>query len=406
MGIKKRLLMISLDAVSSDDLELLRKMPNFSALCDRGTLVRDVNSVFISNTYPAHTAIITGMLPASHGICDNVYFIPGRSPQRWRVDSREIKVPTLYQKAHQAGMTIASILYPVTGNADIDWNFPEIAEQMGLARRIYLTLRYGSPRFLIASLARFGKQFTGVGEPALDDFTTTLAVDTLVRHKPDLFLLHLIDTDSQKHDFGPDSAEAKASLTRHDARIGRLLDALRTAGTDGETGIIVFSDHGCLPVHTTIEPNDFLAEQGFYHLDNGTLLDFDAEFHSSGGTAFLRIYNSAKADSIKRAFDEFLEKPYVSRLLTEAEMRVSGMAEFFDFGVVANEGYSFGETHLGQHGYTLDREHYQPFYLAAGDGIPENQELSGGSIPDICPLAAEMLGLPVWKMDGVNRISA
>ena len=137
MKTKKRLLMISLDAVSSDDLVLLQEMPNFAALCKRGTLVRNVDSVFISNTYPAHTSIITGTQPCMHGVCDNVYFIPGRKPQKWRVNSQEIKVPTLYQKAKQAGKTIGSILYPVTGNAAIDWNFPEIAEKMGMIKRFF-----------------------------------------------------------------------------------------------------------------------------------------------------------------------------------------------------------------------------------------------------------------------------
>ena len=209
----------------------------------------------------------------------------------------------------------------------------------------------------------------------MDDFTTIVAIDALIRHKPDLFLLHLIDTDSQKHDFGPDSAQARDSLARHDERIGRLLQALQTAGTAEETEIIIFSDHGCLPVHTTIEPDDFLAEKRFYHPENGSLPVFDAYFHSAGGTAFLRICNTEKSGRIKEAFAEFLEKPFVSRILTDAEMKTAGMADFFDYGVVAAEGYSFGSRHLGQHGYTIDREGYYPFYLAAGSGIPETRRL-------------------------------
>lgn len=404
MNAKKRLILLSLDAVSSDDLEILQGLPNFALLCKRGTLVKDVSSVLVSNTYPAHTSIITGVHPNKHGIIENVFLSPLREHPKWRYHVQNVKAPTLYDKAVEQGMKVCSILYPVTGGAKIPLHIPEIAGHMPLLKRIHLMLTTGSAGFLLSSLRRFGKQFSGMNEPALDNFTTSIAVDALIRHKPELLMLHLIDVDAQKHDYGPASEQAKDALHRQDERIGRLVRALKKAGTYDESGIIVFSDHGCLPVHTAVDPNDFLCSHGLVRKENGKVTACDAYFHNAGGTAYLRLYNPQKQGLVKHLTEELQGQPYVSRLLTAEEMRISGMDSHHILGIEAADGYSFGEEHLGQHGYGLKREGYYPFYLAAGDGIPQGETISGGCIVDICPLAAQMLDIPIWRMDGINRI--
>ncbi len=401
---EKRLLMISLDAVSSDDLYVLSMLPNFSSLLKKGTLVRNVNSVFISNTYPCHTSIITGMLPNSHGITDNVYLLPKRKKQKWRFHSREIKEQTLYENAGHAGIKTCSILYPVTGGAKIDLNFPEIAERMGFFKKLFHMLRLGSTGYVLSSLIRFGKLLKGSSQPELDDFSTAVAADTIIRHKPGLMLLHLIDTDEHKHLYGPDSEKVLRSLERHDKRLGMLIDALKTAGTFEQTGIIIFSDHGCLPVKKVVDPNDFLESQGLIKRKNGALFMYDAYFHICGGTAFLKLYNEAKRDEIILLRDKILEEEFTSRLVTQKEMQQSGMDLDYMFGIQASDGFAFGSDYKGQHGYCLDREGYYPFYLAVGDTIESGKTLLGGCITDICPLAAYMLGLSEWNADGVNRL--
>jgi len=407
---RPRLVMISLDAVSSDDLRTLLELPHFASLRSRGTLVRDVRSVFVSNTYPAHTSIITGMHPAGHGLTDNHRLPPGSRREKWRFSRHEIQAPTLYDRAAERGLSVCSILYPVTGGAGIRWNIPEVPGPMSIPRRAYTMLKAGSPGFLLASLLRFGWTFRGKGTAGLDDLTTRIAADALVRHKPDLLLLHLVDADSRKHDFGPASPEAVRAFERHDRRIGTLLEALRQAGTDADTAILVFSDHGCLPVERAVDPNRYLEDCGFIRKRRGRLLGFDAFFHCAGGSAFLRVYDPAKKEAVLQAAERFLEQPYVGRKLTAEELRISGMDREHVFGIEAADGCSFGKTHRGQHGYTPEREGYYPFYLAVPAPAAANaaesagRTMSGGCITDICPLAAELLGIPLWEMDGVNRL--
>ena len=64
----KRLIVVSLDALSSIDFDMFSKLPNFKKFIRHGACCRQVRSVYPSLTYPAHTSIVTGRTPAHHGI--------------------------------------------------------------------------------------------------------------------------------------------------------------------------------------------------------------------------------------------------------------------------------------------------------------------------------------------------
>ena len=67
----KYLIVISFDAVSSDDIDKLEKLDNFKYLMDNGSVIKNVESVYPTLTYPAHATIMTGMYPKNHGIINN-----------------------------------------------------------------------------------------------------------------------------------------------------------------------------------------------------------------------------------------------------------------------------------------------------------------------------------------------
>lgn len=400
----QHLLMISFDAVSDKDMDLLLSLPHFGSLCRRGTLVREVESVFISNTYPAHASIITGVYPGKHGIIENLLPEQGNPNPAWRNDSRLYRVPTLYDKAEQAGLTVSSVLYPVTCNAGIHWNFPEIAGVMSPLRRLTEMLRRGSLAFVLQALLRNriqqqDKRFKGIAQPYLDNFTADTAIWAMRKYRPNLLLLHLLDADDQKHHYGPDSPQARDALLRLDERLGLLLSAFQETFPAEEAAIIVFSDHACQSVHTTVNLNDYLSECG--------LEPHQAFAHNAGGTAFIKLLRPDIFAEVNRAVSCLTAKPFVRRLLDPEEMRSSGLDTEFACGLEAADGFSFGwsEGYKGQHGYSLKREGYHCFYAAAGPGILPDKIIKGGAIVDICPLAAQLLGLSPWEMDGVNKVT-
>ena len=73
---RKKILLVSLDALGDTDLEYVRTLPNFSKIMRAGAWCGRVNSVYPSLTFPSHASIATGCVPDSHGIVNNYMFLP------------------------------------------------------------------------------------------------------------------------------------------------------------------------------------------------------------------------------------------------------------------------------------------------------------------------------------------
>lgn len=396
MSDKPRLVLISLDAVGDHEVDALLAMPNFPRVPKRGTLMRKVDSLFISNTYPIHASIQTGVPACKHGIVDNDIQLPGQKGEHWRFHVRHFEVPTLPSEAMKAGLQVCSLMFPVTGASGARYNFPEIAGKMSFPRRMFRTFRYGNKRFIFSSLFRHLRAIAATGVGHGDELVTAISARLLRKNKADLFLIHLLDVDVTKHRYGATSPEAAAALRRLDTRIGAILDAAWSGPRADMTSVIIFSDHSCMDVHTAIHPNQLLREAG--------ISTRDAFFHCSHGCCFLNIFRPDHQKEIDAFIHDFLLIPGVARALTDEEMRVSGASREFECGFAAARGFTFGHFSKGQHGYPLDNEKYQVFYAASGPLVPAGRPGEGGSLLDVCPLAVDMLGLKPWPMDGANRV--
>src|SRR3569833_1144839 len=91
----KHVILVSIDGFHPDMyLDKSWPAPNLRTLMKRGTYAEHMLSVFPSYTYPAHTAMLTGALPARSGINFNQ---PIGGNGNWFWFTKDIKVPTLWQ---------------------------------------------------------------------------------------------------------------------------------------------------------------------------------------------------------------------------------------------------------------------------------------------------------------------
>ena len=82
-----------------------------------------VTGVTPTVTYPSHTTLVTGVAPAVHGILNNTPFDPlGENAGGWYWYADDIKVPTLWDVAGDAGLVTANVDWPVTVGARIRHN--------------------------------------------------------------------------------------------------------------------------------------------------------------------------------------------------------------------------------------------------------------------------------------------
>ena len=229
------------------------KLPNIRKLLSRSQVADGVVGVWPTVTWPSHTAMLTGEPPFRHGILANAGGPLDITQSYW--SATKIKVPTLTQCAMAAGLTTAGVNWPVTVQANLTWNLPEVyAKRNGDSSDLATVDRYGTPG-LVAEITRTYPSFA---YRWLDDRTRTLATIYLLKKKqPDLLLLHLAELDSEAHEEGPFTPAANAVAERSDELIGDILKALPK-----DYDVALVSDHGFEKIDHTANLKAMAAAAG------------------------------------------------------------------------------------------------------------------------------------------------
>ena len=127
---ERHVLVISVDGLGASLYDLLAAkihISNLLRLRREGSYAEGVLGVYPTVTYPSHTTIVTGRMPAEHGIYSNLSSRePGKNTADWFWFAKAIKVPTLWDEARAHGLTTGAVFWPVAAGAPIYWDVPEI----------------------------------------------------------------------------------------------------------------------------------------------------------------------------------------------------------------------------------------------------------------------------------------
>jgi predicted AlkP superfamily pyrophosphatase or phosphodiesterase len=395
-----KVLVISFDAVSDKDfLKMAEFCPTIAEFIQSSHLQTEVKTVFVSNTYPIHTSVSTGVLPAKHDIITNV------EHGVWVTDSRKIGAKAIWEAAGEKKLTTAAILWPVTGHAKIKFNLPEI-HILHNQNQLIENLRAGSPLFQLKEFLRHGRKLHGIAQPGLDDFVTAVSEDVIREKQPDLTLVHLTIYDDAFHHHGPDDTYLREAAKNLDQNLRCLVAA---AGAD--TKIIIFSDHGQLPVVGVNDPNELLIERkipGYFKLCGGSAFYIPQGYEIEAMLRNLDVNNYLDPPVSDNEFiaghremkEDLTKQRWFGRFLTDEEMEESGMTRISSFGVAAKPGWCFayeGEAYKGNHGYPTDYQDYRVFYAVkeplSAQNIVTPTHGTGGHITDVTKIIVESLHL-------------
>ena len=123
-----RLFVLSVDGLDwrylRDRDALGLSIPHLRHLLAIGEVADGVIGVWPTITWPSHTSIITGARPDQHGILSNARGAVNSALSYW--SANKLNVPTLWQCAGAHGLTTAAITWPVTMDAKITYNLPEV----------------------------------------------------------------------------------------------------------------------------------------------------------------------------------------------------------------------------------------------------------------------------------------
>jgi predicted AlkP superfamily pyrophosphatase or phosphodiesterase len=408
----KHVILISIDGFRPDFyLDKSWDAPNLQRLKQEGVYAKGVRSVFPSVTYPSHTTIISGALPARHGIYYNVPY--GAKKGQWYWEESYIKVPTLWDAVKEAGLTSGSVMWPVTVGAPITYNFPvRRADDDENANQLDVTIPYVTPQGLMDEIQ---KNATGKLTPA--DFNTNNTIDITIGkmaayiikiYKPALMAMHFVTVDHTQHAHGREGREVKKAVSLVDSMIGVVLKTIKDAGLQNSTAIIITGDHGFVNSSTTFSPNVLLEQQGL-------LVNKTARFHGAGGAAFLYLKDKndlVTLEKVKSLLNELSDdQKKLFRIVDRTELDKIGanpevaMGLAMSKGVVVNNDSKGELTGIkkkgGNHGYFPDFEEINTGFIATGAGIGKHKEIAIMGIKDIAPLIASLLKLPFKSPDGV-----
>ncbi len=428
-SLERHVIILSIDGLAASYLNDPRaKLPNLRKLMKTGAYAEGMETVFPSVTWPAHVSIVTGASPARHGVISNSVL------DRKTLDrivyigdpvftkDQAVRVPTLYDVAHQHGMITAAIIWPACNGArTLDFIIPDSNRQEihnkyttpGLSDELYKN------NISIRKLGAWGWDHK---VSAMRDSTyTDVAKYLFQKYEPHLMMMHLITPDGFEHDYGPHCEEAYWACENADDRVGELWDAIQASPLKEKTTLIIVSDHGFAPVLQSINLNVHLRNLGMFTLDSGKKPKTRKAWSSAnGGSAGIYILDEENKEAIReKLIKSVAELEGVERVLDVADFMKYGLPDpkenpqQADLMIAAKPGYSFSNNYTselvvtpvskvrrGTHGHLPKARYMHATLIMAGAGIKPGAKIKMASCLDVAPTAAHLLEIEMPSAEG------
>ena len=410
------LLIVSVDGLRPDYVTAADthglKIPALRRFLKEGAFAEGVVGVVPTTTYPSHTTLLTGVWPATHGIHANTVFDPTRAGDRsWFWYAEDIKVPTLWDAAAKAGWKTASVTWPVSVGARVDWNIPEFWHFGGPGDA--KLMRMVSTPGLLPEMEKDLGEFPRGLDPEHDEGHARFATWLLEKKRPSLLTLHLLALDHAQHDHGPLTAEVFAVLERLDAILGQLrATAERLA--PGRAWMAVVSDHGFAKVEHQLNLRSAFRTAGLLKVEGGRVVDWTAMPWNSGGSAAIMLKDpgdEATRAKVRDLLARLAGDPAngIDRVLDADALRARGGFPTASFVVGLKPGWAVAsaltgglvtKSHGGQHGHLPDVADLRASFFLVGPGVPAGRALGLVDMRDIAPTLARRAGLALPTADG------
>src|ERR1051325_6121694 len=365
-----------------------------------------------SITWINHTTLVTGVHPAKHGVLYNGLLVRQGPTQPTKIEpcrskAELVHVPTVYDRAFEAGLTTAQIDWVAITNAPtITWNWFEVPDTNGELGKELVAQGVLSAQ----ELAEFIK---GKNVAWRDMVWTKAAAHLIKTRRPNLLLFHPLNTDNINHQYGPGTWASYTAYGYVDRLIGEVLAALQQAGMEDKATVFIVTDHGFKKVSKVILPNVVLRKAGLVRAAGPTVSSCDAYVMAQGGMSFVYVTDKQRpGELVSRLKEIFAKQEGVARVVEPKDYAALGMPTpemndgAGDLVIFAKSGYAFqqgaaGEreivpasevNYLGTHGYPNTDPELDGVFLAWGYGIK-----GGGRLPrmeniDVAPTVAELLG--------------
>jgi predicted AlkP superfamily pyrophosphatase or phosphodiesterase len=369
---------------------------------------------------------VTGVHPAKHGVIGNSVWDRQQGRGLTYIGDPEltkdqaVRVPTLYDAAHEAGLKSAGIIWPcISGSKSLAWIIPD-------SGREDLHARFTTPG-LVEELKQAGIDISKLGvwgwnkqySSERDMLYTRVARHLLEKHQPNLVLVHLIRPDGVEHAYGPHTPEAYQSVAEADERIAEIWQTLNKPPLAGKCTLFVVSDHGFAKVETNVRPNALFQQLGLVKADaENKPTERRAWCVAQGGSAFIYVLDTEQqAELTTQLKDKLAALDGVTAVVEPKDFASFGLPDPAEnpqsphLVLLAKPGFAFNDalgpdvyvkadTVKGTHGHDARPDYMHATFIATGAGIKRGAKLELIQNIDVAPTIAHLMGLSLQQAEG------
>jgi len=238
--------------------------PCLSGLLETG-FARPMQTVFPAVTCSVQATLLTGLMPAQHGIVANGwYFRELAEVMFWKQSNHLISGERIYQTARNrdAQHTTAKMFWWYNMYADVRWSVTPRPSYPADGRKVP-DLYSDPPEFRDQLQQKLGKfplfNFWGpTADIRSSEWISDASVELFQSCQPSLMLVYLPHLDYNLQRLGPNDPQIAADIRLVDQQAGKLIDCAKQADAD----IVVLSEYGITEVRRPIHINRVLREAG------------------------------------------------------------------------------------------------------------------------------------------------
>ena len=414
----KKTLVISIDALISDDIPLLEALPNLGPIVKGAAQVRDIECIYPTLTYPCHVSIMTGCYPDKHGIVHNERLQVNVPKPQWNWWYKDIRVKTMLDYAKAAGLSTATVTWPVMAGSAADYNIAEIWAPTIHDDPTDICTQANSPA--VAEIFERNKgRLKWMLTPEFDNYAEHCGAEIIETFQPDLMFIHFSYVDHQRHQNGVKGEKVNEALRFVDDKIGTLIAALNRQNLLDKTNIVILGDHGQINVSHLFNLNKLFYDRGLIDVnEQGKITGwrmyaqscaFSAHIHL--GPAMDRNEAAAILKEIQQTYPQEIEKVWTA----EEALNQWHMKGDFEFVVEAVTSVSFGKNLTGDLIESVDNSDYkfsvathghlptkgdQPPFILSGPDIKMGVQIQGAKLVDEAPTIMKIYDIVMEDIDG------
>ena len=306
------------------------RMPNLRTLASEG-FQAELGTVLPAVTCSAQATLLTGCLPAEHGIVGNGWYSRELSEiQMWKQSNRLVEAEKIWERgrARDAGFTCAKLFWWYNMYSGVDWSVTPRPSYHADGRKT--PDFYAHPPALRDALKlelgefplfNFWGPFSGIRS---SEWIGRCAEQVVGIHRPTLTLVYLPHLDYDLQRYGPAFAGLDGALGEVDRVAGGIISAARQRDME----VVVLSEYGITGVSSSVSINRALRETDLlkvHRAHNGELLDAGASEAfavSDHQVAHVYVRREDNRASVKRLLEEL---PGVEKVLDEEGKRAHGL---------------------------------------------------------------------------------